>query len=112
MECLELLMRLFNGLGMPVFTGSFPPQQVGNYIVLTPLADVYDLHADNAPGVEIQYVRVNIFTTGSYKLHATNIPPMLRNAGLTITERRYIGHDPEAGYHHYVIEVALAVDPH
>ena len=27
-------------------------------------------------------------------------------AGITITDRRYIGHEDDTGYHHYAIDVA------
>ena len=31
---------------------------------------------------------------------------MLLTAGFTITDRRYIAHEDDTGYHHYAIDVA------
>ncbi|MCD4549169.1 hypothetical protein [Schaalia sp. lx-260] len=112
MECLEILVSVFRRLGMEVFTGTWPALPASDYVVLLPLVDVYDLHADNQPGVEIQYVRVNLFSQENYLPLVYRLLALLRQNDLTVSERRYIGHDPEAGYHHYVVEVALTTDPH
>ncbi|AOZ73402.1 hypothetical protein BK816_00975 [Boudabousia tangfeifanii] len=112
MECLEILVGVFQRLGLQVFTGTWPALPASDYAVLLPLVDIYDLHADNTPSVEIQYVRINLFSQENYLPLVHRLLPLLRQKDLTITERRYIGHDPETGYHHYAVEVALTTDPH
>ena len=79
---------------------------LSSYLVLTPMADSFGIHADNAPGIEIQEVRLSLFSKGSYtKLKNTLIRAILA-AEITITDRRYVGHEDDTGYHNYAIDVA------
>lgn len=43
---------------LPVETGVFSDTPPDRYAVVTPLADAFDLHADNKPGVDIQSARI------------------------------------------------------
>ena len=64
------------------------------------------VYADNAPDIEIQEVRLSLFSKGSYtKLKNTLIRAILA-AEITITDRRYVGHEDDTGYHNYAIDVA------
>ena len=36
------------------------------YLVLVPLSDTFDIHADNSPGIDVQEVRISLYTKGSY----------------------------------------------
>lgn len=91
---------------IPAETGVFsdPPPEV--FAVITPLADTYALHADDAPGYETQEARVSLFAKGNYSARKRSLVTALRKADLTITDRRYIGHEDDTGYHHYAIDVA------
>lgn len=76
------------------------------YLVLTPLSDTFDLHADNQPCVDIQEVRLSLFTKGSYTKLKNRLVRTLFGADFYITDRRYIGYETDTGYHHYAIDVA------
>lgn len=91
---------------LPVETGVFSDTPPDRYAVVTPLADAFDLHADNKPGVDIQSARISLFDKGSYTKMKNQIICAVLNAEMTITDRRYIGHEDDTGYHHYAIDVA------
>ena len=92
--------------GIAVETGVFTDTPPDAYLVLTPMADSFGIHADNAPDIEIQEVRLSLFSKGSYtKLKNTLIRAILA-AEITITDRRYVGHEDDTGYHNYAIDVA------
>ena len=71
MSLLADLNAIASKLGIAVETGVFSDTPPSEYLVLTPLVDTFDLHADNAPGTDIQEVRLSLFTKGSY-LHIQN----------------------------------------
>ena len=76
------------------------------YLVITPLSDSFELHADNAPGCETQEARLSLFTKGGYTKLKNDLVRALLGADFYITDRRYIGFEAETGYHHYAIDVA------
>jgi len=94
------------GLGLPVETGVFSDTAPDEYIVLTPLADTFQLHADNIPEIDVQYVRVSLFSRGNYLAMKRKIETALLESDITITGRRYSGHENDTGYHNYAIDVA------
>lgn len=53
MSILEDLTGVLSTKGIPIETGVFSDEAPDTYIVLIPLADTFDLHADNAPGIDI-----------------------------------------------------------
>ena len=85
-----------------VLSGTAPTE----YRVRTPLSDSFDVHADNDPGVDVQEVRISLFTKGSYTKWKNTLVRAILAADITITERRYVGHDDDTGYHNYAIDVA------
>ena len=87
-------------------TGIFSEEAPDTYIVITPLSDTFDLHADNEPGVDIQEARLSLFTKGSYTAMKNNIVRMLLREDFTITDRLYNGYETGTGYHHYTVDVA------
>ena len=91
---------------VPVETGVFSDTPPNRYLVITPLADTFQLYADNMPNHEIQEARLSMFDKGSYTTVKNKIVRTLLNADFTITDRRYVGHEDNTGYHHYVIDVA------
>lgn len=106
MSLLSELNSMASALRIPVETGVFTDQPPDAYLVLTPLADTFDLHADNTPGYDVQEVRLSLFSKGSYTKTKNQIICALLCAEITITDRRYIGHEDDTGYHHYAIDVA------
>lgn len=106
MSLLSELKNDLSALGIPVETVAMTDKAPERYIVLTPLADTFDLHADNLPGVEIQEVRVSIFTNGSYTAAKKQLVRILLNGDYTITDRRYNGYETDTGYHLYTVDVA------
>lgn len=106
MTALKELNGIFDALSIPVETGVFSNKAPDTYVVLTPLIDVFDIYADNRPEVDIQEVRLSLFTKNNYLNRVTDIVVALFNADFTITEKRYIDHEDDTGYHHYAIDVA------
>jgi len=91
---------------LPVETGIFSGVPPDEYIVLTPMADTFALFGDNAPLIDVSEVRISMFSKGNYLKHKNLITTALLGAAFTITDRRYIGHEHDSGYHHYAIDVA------
>ena len=106
MSLLADLNAIASKLGIAVETGVFTDTPPNEYLVLTPLVDTFDLHADNTPGADIQEVRLSLFTKGSYTKWKNAIVRALLAADITITDRRYVGHEDDSGYHNYAIDVA------
>ena len=106
MNLLSELNALLTDCGIPVETGVFSDKAPDAYIVLTPLSDSFELHADNAPGCETQEARLSLYSKDSYTKVKNAIVRTLLGADFYITDRRYIGFEAETGYHHYAIDVA------
>lgn len=106
MSLLSELTKIADKNKLSVETGVFsdtPPEQ---YIVLTPISDNFALNADNEPGAEVQEVRVSLFCKGNYNSLKNKLTRDFLSADITVTDRRYIGHEDDTGYYHYVIDVA------
>ena len=71
-----------------------------------PLYDSFVLHADNAPNAEVQEVRISLFSKGNYNQTKSKIIRALISTDITITARKYVGHEDDTGYNHYAIDVA------
>lgn len=110
MSLLSELTEIAKKNNLSVETGVFsevPPEQ---YVVLTPVSDNFALIADNEPGTEIQEVRVSLFCKGNYNTLKNKITRDFINADITVTDRRYIGHEDDTGYYHYAIDVAKSYE--
>ena len=97
MSILSETKELLDSFNYPIATGVYKGTATDTYIVLIPLSDNFELHADNAPNAEVQELRVSIYTKGNYKK---------LNAEFTVTDRRYIGYETETDYFHYVVDIA------
>lgn len=106
MSLLSELNTIAGGCGIQVETGVFSDVAPDTYLVLTPLSDGFDLYADNHPSVDVQEVRLSLFTKGSYTKLKSRLVRTLLGADFYITDRRYIGFETDTGYHHYAIDVA------
>ena len=76
------------------------------YCVFTPMTDTFELFADNRPQHETQEVRVSLYDKANYLRTKNTLVRALLDADITITDRRYLGHEDDTGYHHYAIDVA------
>lgn len=106
MSILSELNTLVNAVPLPVETGVFSGKAPDEYVVILPLSDIFEVHADNRPGYEVQEARLSLFTKSNYQLRKKQLTTALLNADFSVTERRYIGHEDDTGYHHYAIDVA------
>ena len=106
MSLLSELNTIVGGCGIQVETGVFSDPAPDTYLVLTPLSDSFDIHADNRPSVDVQEVRLSLFCKENYTKIKNRLVKAALNADMTITDRRYIGFETDTGYHHYAIDVA------
>ncbi|WP_297189586.1 hypothetical protein [uncultured Corynebacterium sp.] len=104
---LEQLTMIADKLGLlfevGLYTATPAPQ---TYLVATPLADVLDVFADNQPSVEVEEVRLALFTKTNYLELRNQITRALLDTGLTITGRTYVGFEADTEFHHYTIDIA------
>ena len=91
---------------VPLETGVFSEPAPNRYAVITPMVDTFELYTDDKPRHEIQEARISLFDKESYTALKNKIVRALLGADFTITDRRYIGHEDDTGYHHYAIDVA------
>ena len=110
MSILEELTALLATADIPVETGIFSDEAPDTYIVIVPMTDTFDLHADNAPGIDIQEVRLSLFSKGSYTNIKNRLVRLLLREGFTITGRTYNGYETDTGYHHYTVDVAKSYE--
>ena len=104
---LENLSHIAKQLGLAYavscYTASPAPD---TYLVFTPLTDSFEIFADNTPGIEVEEVRIALFTKTNYLGLRNQLTRALIDAGLTVTARRYIGYEADTGFHHYSIDVS------
>ena len=103
----EIKNILEDSLAIPVETGSFstaPSYDI--YAVITPLNDTFDVFCDNIPRVNIHEARISLFTKLNYTTTIERIVSLFLEADFTITERLYVDHEDDTGYHHFAIDVA------
>lgn len=106
MSLLSEIKTVVTSCSLPLETGVFSGEPPDEYVVVIPLADTFELHADNAPGYETQEARLSLFSKGNYLQRKKQLSKALLTADFVITDRRYIGHEDDTGYHHYAIDVA------
>ena len=106
MSLLADIQKAVSPLKIPIETGVFKDEAPEKYIVVTPIADSFELHADNAPGGDVQEARLSLYCQGNYMKDKNALVKLLLADDFTITDRRYIGYETETGYFHYVVDVA------
>ena len=92
--------------GLPIETGIFNGKAPEEYLVITPMNDLFELYADNLPQHEIQEARISLFTKQNYMARKNEIVGLIIAADFTITDRRYIGLERDTSFHHFAIDVA------
>ncbi|VEI13848.1 hypothetical protein [Trueperella bialowiezensis] len=104
---LQRLTAVADQLGLPLAVGIYADSPAPDtYLVVTPLSDVFEVFADNQPGIEVEEARISVFTKANYLPVRNQLTAALMEAGLTVTARRYVGYEPDTGYHHYSIDIA------
>ena len=106
MSILSELNALFETINIPVETGVFSGVPPDEYLVLTPLSDTFAVFGDNKPLADINEVRISLFSKNNYIQRKNQLVRILLQADFVITDRLYIGHEDNTGYHHYAIDVA------
>ena len=106
MSILSELNTMLDALGISVETGVFKGKAPDEYIVITPLTEPFEVYADNLPHFEVQEARLSLFSKNNYQQRKNQIVRALLSADFTVTDRRYIGHEDDTGYHHYAIDTA------
>ena len=103
---LKDISEVLEPLGMPIETGVFSKKAPDEYLVLTPMSDIFDHYADDLPRAELQEVRLSLFSKGNYQARKNEVVSVLLGAGFIITDRRYLGYEEDTGFHHFAIDVA------
>jgi len=93
-------------VGIPIETGVFSKKAPDEYLVLIPMSDIFNHYADDLPSAELQEVRLSLFSKGNYQARKNEVVKVLLNAGIIITDRRYLGYEEDTGFHHFAIDVA------
>lgn len=63
--------------GLPMETGVFSDQAPEEYLVITPMNDLFDLFADNLPQMDLQEARISLFAKGNYMARKNQIVALL-----------------------------------
>ena len=106
MSLLSELTEIANQLKVPARTAVYSGKPPDEYLVFTPLYDSFELHADNSPEIDVQEARISLFSKGNYNQIKSKIIRALISADITMTARKYVGHEDDTGYNHYAINVA------
>jgi hypothetical protein len=106
MSILEELQTTLEPLDIPFETGVFSDSAPLEYLVLVPMSDVFELHADNKPEIDVQEVRISLYSKGNYIKAKNALVRALLAEDFTITARQYIGYETDTGYHHYNVDAA------
>ena len=110
MSLLSDIHTILTPLGIPVETGVFTDAAPDTYLVVVPMTETYDVFADNLPTVDVGEARLALYAKGNYQAVKNQLLAAFLAAGFTITQRAYIGYEPDTGYHHYSIDVANYYD--
>ncbi|MCL1878153.1 MAG: hypothetical protein FWF80_04790, partial [Defluviitaleaceae bacterium] len=95
---------------VPFETGHFGGVPPDEYVVIIPLADNFNLSADNLPQVDVQEARLAIYSKENYYPLRDKITAALLDEDFTITDRRYIEFESDTRFHHIVIDSQKAYE--
>lgn len=106
MSLLQKIQTALSPLGIPVETGVLSGEAPVQYLVVVPMTDTYEVHADNLPGMDVEEARIAFYSKTAYTELKRKAERLLLSAGLTVTGRHYIGYEPGTGYHHFNVDVS------
>ncbi|GHU77500.1 hypothetical protein AGMMS49992_25560 [Clostridia bacterium] len=104
MNLLNEMVEALNALGIPVETGVFSETPPDTYAVITPLADTFPICADDTPEIDLQEARVSLFTKNNPRTLRNQIIRAFLAAGISITDRVYVGYEADVSLHHIAID--------
>jgi len=105
MSILSDITAILREIEMPIDVGKFQDLPPNEYVVLTPLPDVFEVFADNEPNYETQAVRISLYSNSNYRKRANQIVKALIKNEMTVSGRRFIEFDNDTAYYHYNIDV-------
>lgn len=105
MSLLQDLTALLEPLGYPLETGVFHGKAPDAYLVITPMTEEFEYFSDDSPGADIHEARISVYSKNNYEATKDLLVGALLQAGLLITQRQFIGYEPDTGYYHYSIDV-------
>lgn len=105
MSLLKDINRSLEPIGIPVETGVFSDKPPDEYLVITPMSDRLELFADNEAYMVVSEARLSLFTKHNYNARKKEITKALKDGGMTITDRQYVGFETDTKLHHYAIDV-------
>jgi hypothetical protein len=56
--------------------------------------------------IDVQEVRISLFVKGNYNRAKSRIIKALMGADITITARKFVGHEDDTEFNHYAIDTA------
>ena len=71
------IKRTLKSTGLPMETGVFSDQAPEEYVVITPMNDLFDLFADNLPQMDLQEARISLFSKGNYMTRKNQVVTLL-----------------------------------
>jgi len=110
MNILSELTSLLTALKVLFAVGHFSDVPPDEYIVIIPLADSFELAADNLPQADVQEARLAIYSKNNYYPLRGRMTTALLAQDFIITDRRYIEFEADTKYHHAVIDVSKAYE--
>jgi len=110
MNILSDLTSLLTDIKVPFEVGHFSEVPPDEYVVIIPLADSFDLAADNLPQADVQEAQLAIYSKNNYYPLRNRITSELLDMDFTITDRRYIGFEADTKFHHAIINVSRAYE--
>ncbi|MDR0957921.1 MAG: hypothetical protein LBM16_01765 [Clostridiales bacterium] len=110
MSFLSKIIAVLEKNGVPTQTVHFTQTPLPDeYAVITPMIDSFEIFADNKPQIETSSARISIFTRGNFTELVKRISFSLIESDFFVTDRRYIGYEKEAMYHHYSIDTEAVI---
>ena len=105
MNILTELNDLLSGLDFAVETGVFSGEAPDEYVIVSPMSNVFPVFGDNLPILETQEARISLYAKRNYTKRFKLIVKSLLLEGFTITGQTYLGHEDDTSYFHVSIDV-------
>jgi len=106
MNLISEINAVLETMGIPFEAGVFNEPFPQEYILITPLSEMFEVYSDDKPQAEIQEARLSLYSKGNYLLCKNRIVKSFLEADFSITDRHYVGFESDTKYYHYVIDVA------
>lgn len=102
---LKEVKTVLDGAKVPNEVGAFNKEPAPEtFAVVVPLNEMFE-NADDYPQQEVQAARIALYSKHNYRQIARTITEGLLAAQMSVSDRRYVEHEDDTGYHHYEIEI-------